>query len=224
MAEENLAAEIADQLRRDILRGVLPPGAKVKERDNAAGRGVSRTPMREAIHRLATEGLIVLHPSRSPRVANPTFDEVADQILVLKTLEELSADLACTRATEADLAQIRELHDRMVALYESADSLDLFEVDMGFHAAIAAASHNASLAETHGAFLARLWRVRYLAAHQRRNRDRARAHHQAILSALEARDRAAVAAALEAHLGHLANDIRPILESERATAPGKART
>ena len=67
MVDANLATEIAARLRRDILRGELLPGAKVKERDNAEGLGVSRTPMREAIRILATEGLIVLAPSRSPR-------------------------------------------------------------------------------------------------------------------------------------------------------------
>jgi DNA-binding GntR family transcriptional regulator len=223
MADANMATEIADRLRRDILRGSLPPGSKVKERDNAAELGVSRTPMREAIRMLATEGLVVLRPSRSPRVASPSYQEVADQILVLKTLEELSAELACIRATAADLARVRELNRQMAALYEAEHSLDLFEVDMAFHAAIAEASHNEPLAETHRAFLARLWRVRYLAAHQRRNRDRAQAHHNAILAALEARDAVAVRAALDIHLGHLADDIRPILEGEQLAATQRAR-
>jgi DNA-binding GntR family transcriptional regulator len=223
MADANLATEIADRLRRDILRGALPPGAKVKERDNAQGLGVSRTPMREAIRMLATEGLIVLSPARSPRVANPSFREVADQLLVLKTLEELSADLACERATPTDLARIRDLNRQMGDLYEDGDSLDLFEIDMAYHAAIAYAAHNASLAETHGAFLARLWRVRYLAAQQGRNRARARADHNAICAALEARDPLAVRAALETHLGQLANDIRPILESEQDAAAKRMR-
>ena len=218
MADANLATEIADRLRRDILRGALPPGAKVKERDNAEDLGVSRTPMREAIRMLATEGLIVLSPSRSPRVANPSFQEVADQLLVLKTLEELSAELACARATAADLTRLGDLNGRMADLYEHGDSLDLFEVDMAFHAAIADASHSYSLVETHRAFLTRLWRVRYLAAQQRRNRARARADHDAILTALEARDATTVRAALETHLGQLANDIRPILAAEQDAA------
>ena len=218
MVDANLATEIAARLRRDILRGELLPGAKVKERDNAEGLGVSRTPMREAIRILATEGLIVLAPSRSPRVADPTFQELSDQLLVLRTLEVLSADLACSRATEDDLARIHDLSDQMADLYETGDSLDLFEVDMAFHTAIADASHNDSLAETHHAFLSRLWRARYLAARQWRNRSRARADHDAIVAALMVRDVAAVRAALETHLGRLADDIRPIIEDERGAA------
>ncbi|SME91217.1 transcriptional regulator, GntR family [Tistlia consotensis] len=222
MADENLAIEIANRLRRDILRGALPPGTPIKERDNAAELGVSRTPMREAIRILATERLVVLRPARSPRVASPSIGEVVDQVLVLKTLETLSAELACKRATEADLAEIRGLNDKMSALYESGDSLDLFEIDMAFHAAIVRAAHSEDLAETHRAYLARLWRARYLSARQRRNRDRARTHHDAILAALESRNPRATRAAIKVHLDHLAADIRPILESEQAGQPAEA--
>ncbi|MEQ9673915.1 MAG: winged helix-turn-helix domain-containing protein, partial [Roseovarius indicus] len=69
MAEGILAEQIANQLRRDILRGKLAPGASIKERDNAAEMGVSRTPMREAIRILAQDGLVILRPARSPIVA-----------------------------------------------------------------------------------------------------------------------------------------------------------
>lgn len=218
MPDQNLAEDIATQLRRAILRGTLPPGAPVKERDNAADLGVSRTPMREAIRILAQEGLVVLRPSRSPVVAKPTVAEVADQVQVLLALETLSAELACTAATEADLAALREIDQRMAALYETADPLDLFEIDMAFHTAIAQASHNSALAETHRAFLARLWRARYLSARQRRNRERVLSQHGAILAGLVARDPVAVRRALDVHLGNLAADIRVVLEAEAAAA------
>ena len=116
----------------------------------------------------------MLRPARSPRVATPSLRAVIDQVLVLKTLEKLSAELACERATEDDLAKIRSLNDQMSALYDGGDSLDLFEIDMAFHSAIARASHSDDLAETHRAYLERLWRARYLSARQRRNRSRAR--------------------------------------------------
>ena len=62
--QETLAEQIAARLRRSILRGTLPPGAPIKERDSAATMGVSRTPMREAIRILAKEGLVVLPAAR----------------------------------------------------------------------------------------------------------------------------------------------------------------
>ena len=66
MAEHSLPDQIADELRRDILRGRLVPGDAIKERDNATEMGVSRTPLREAVRILAKEGLVDLRPARSP--------------------------------------------------------------------------------------------------------------------------------------------------------------
>lgn len=224
---KSLAEKLADQLRRDILRGRLAPGASIKERDNAADKGVSRTPMREAIRILAKEGLVVLRPSRSPVVARPALREVRDQVVVLLALEKLSATLACAEATDAELAQLSALHGQIAESYEHADVLDLFELDMRFHTMIAQASHNAALAETHRAFLARLWRARFLSAKIRRNRERVVAQHGAILQALLDRRPQAVDAAIEAHLGNLAEDIGFGLAQEEAAraaaAPGARR-
>lgn len=215
MSELSLADEIAAQLRRDILRGKMPPGSPVKERDTATEMGVSRTPMREAIRILSQEGLLILRPFRTPVVARPTLKQLADEIAVLMALEKLSAELACQNATSADLAAIRSINETIARVYDHTDPLDLFEIDMSFHTAIARASHNEALVETHGAYLARLWRARFLAAAQKRNRDRVVGHHQKIIEALEARDVAAVLFAIDQHLGRLVEDIRPIIEKEQ---------
>jgi len=63
MPDQTLPEKLANQLRRDILRGRLVPGDSLKERDQAAELGVSRTPMREAIRIVAREGLITLRPA-----------------------------------------------------------------------------------------------------------------------------------------------------------------
>jgi len=219
MSEQNLADEIATHLRRDILRGKLAPDSPIKERDNAAELGVSRTPMREAIRILAQEGLVTLRPSRSPIVARPTFKELSDQIAVMLVLEKMCGELACVNATKADFAELQAINQRISAVYDQADPLDLFEIDMSFHMAIAKAARNQALYDTHRAFLARLWRARFLAARQKRNRARVVGHHNAILDALMARDVAAVRAAIDQHLGQLTEDIRPIIEAEENPAP-----
>lgn len=207
VTEKPLAEQIADQLRRDILRGKLAPGTSIKERDNAAEMGVSRTPMREAIRILSQEGLIDLRPARSPIVSQLTVKQVSDDVEVLLAVEILSAELACSRATPEDIAEITDLQNQIIARFDHADPLDIFEIDMEFHSAIARASHNAPLAEIHRTFLARLWRGRFLAAIKRRNRDRIVAHHNEILRALKARDPLAIRSSLLGHMGNLRPDI-----------------
>ncbi|MEC9198592.1 MAG: GntR family transcriptional regulator [Pseudomonadota bacterium] len=214
MIEETLAEQIARQLRRDILRGKLAPGSSIKERDNAAEMGVSRTPMREAIRILAKEGLVILRPARSPIVAEPSIKEISDQVAVLLALEKLSAELACKNATEEDLAELERIQEYVDLNFDGSDPLDMFEVDMSFHSAIARASGNDVIADMHRTLLERLWRARYLAARRRRNRARVVLQHGAILDALKARDRVAALEAIEAHLGHLEHDIREVIEQE----------
>ena len=216
MSQGTLAEQISNRLRRDILRGKLPPGTSVKERDIGAEMGVSRTPIREAIRILAKEGLVELRPSRSPIVAVMDVRDAEDQTAVLIALEQLSAELACREATPAQIADLAHLVDDMAKNFDTCDPLDMFETDMSFHTAIALASGNVALAETHGTFLRKLWRVRYLAAIQRRNRDRVVAQHTAILNALKARDAEAARAAIGHHLVNLARDIREVIAQEHA--------
>lgn len=207
MSEEILAEQIANQLRRNILRGKLLPGAAVKERDNATEMGVSRTPLREAIRILAKEGLIELRPARSPIVSQPSLKQVSDDVEVLLAVEILSGELACVRATDDEITGIADIQSTLVARFDKVDPLDLFEIDMSFHRAIALAAHNAPLADIHQTFLGRLWRGRFLAAVQRRNRERVVAHHNEIVAALQNRDPVAIRAAILVHMENLQRDI-----------------
>ena len=216
MTDDSLPEKIAASLRRDILRGTLAPGAQIKERDSASDLGVSRTPMREAIRILAKEGLVILRPSRSPVVADPSLKEVTDAIAVLSALEVLSGKLACRHATDQEILGIRRIHDHFSDIYDQVDTLDLFEVDMSFHIAIARASHNASLAETHRSYLERLWRARFLSARRQSARDRVLRQHGQIVAGLEARDAARITSDIEAHLEHLVLNVESFFEERGA--------
>lgn len=224
MAEQNLAEQIANRLRRDILRGKLAPGDSVKERDNAMELGVSRTPLREAIRILAKEGLIELRPARSPIVSTPSVKQISDEVEVLLAVEKMSGELACHRASDADIDAIDAIVSEMADRFDTADMLEMFEIDMSFHAAIAKASHNIPLAEIHSTFLARLWRARYLSAIQRRNRERVIDQHTGIVDALRARDTEATRSAIDKHLRNLAHDILSVIEQEIKAAADTTTT
>ncbi len=215
MNEHPLAENLAMQLRREILRGALPPGTSIKERDYATQKGVSRTPVREAIRILAKEGLLVLRHSRSPIVAQPGFKEIADAVEVLLNLEKFSIELACQNACDADMARITSIHQHIADNHNQLDVLELFEVDMSFHSAIVQASHNDALFATYRSYLERLWRVRFLSARQKRNRDNILDEHRRIVDALSRRDPVAATTAIFEHIGNLAENIRPVIEIEQ---------
>jgi DNA-binding GntR family transcriptional regulator len=207
MSEKILAEQIANQLRRDIQRGKLLPGASIKERDNATEMGVSRTPLREAIRILAKEGLIELRTARSPIVSVPSIKQVSDDVEFLLALEILSGELACHRATEADIEGVAQIQAEIAAKIDRLDPRDRFELDMSFHRAIALAAHNAPLAEIHQNLLSRVWRGRFLAAVKRGNRKRVVDDHNAIVAALRKRDPEATRAAIMLHMDNLQTDI-----------------
>lgn len=226
MQENTLAEQLADSLRRDILLGKLAPGSLIKERDSSADRGVSRTPLREAIRILAAEGLVTLRPSRSPIVANPSIGEITDDLVVMNALEILGARLACVNATPEELRVIEEQHALMLQLSDAADAVTYFEADMKFHRQITAASHNNALIDTHAAYMARLWRPRFLAASVRRDRPRVLRQHGDIVRGLRLRDIVLVSAEIESHMRHLVLNITDIYaqhQNEQPTAEAALR-
>jgi DNA-binding GntR family transcriptional regulator len=216
MADETLAEHIAQELRRNILRGKLLPGAPIKERDNAAEMGVSRTPMREAIRMLAKEGLVQLRPSRSPVVSQMTLKEAMDSIEVLTTLEMLSVKRACEYATPEDIANIYKVDQALAVEYDDLDQIERFERDMDFHIAIVQAAHNEALVRTHMAYLGRLWHARFQSARSRRTKERVLRQHAALAKAIEDRNLPLAQSELSAHLDHLVINVRAYFEALEA--------
>lgn len=194
----SLAEEAADKLREAILLEHLAPGTPVPERELSEAMGISRTPLKDALRLLEMEGLIDYGPTRRPRVANPSLDTLRDNITVLGALEALAGELACAVATEKELSRIAALARDMEV--DGGDALSFFHQDMAFHGAIVAAARNAPLAETHRQYNARLWRARFLSSRQIDRRENTLAEHDRIVTALMARDGAATANAMRAHL------------------------
>ena len=196
-----LTQRVAGRLRDLIVQDQLKPGERIRERDLADRLAVSRTPLREALKILATEGMVTLAPNRGAVVASLTPDEAFDLLQVLGVLEALAGELACTRATDAEIDEIRALHYEMMAAYARKDRLEYFKVNQRIHLSIVAASRNAGLAETHDRINARLYRIRYRSNLRNRKWHTAIEEHQAILEALDRRDGALLSTVLRDHLG-----------------------
>lgn len=106
--------DVTDRLRELIREGELEPRARVNESELAERFGISRTPLREAIKILATEGLLEMLPNRGARVASISEAEVNDTVEVVAGLEATGADLACRAITEEEIAAIASKHAAML--------------------------------------------------------------------------------------------------------------
>ncbi|MBK4218219.1 GntR family transcriptional regulator [Paracoccus caeni] len=197
---QSLHDAILSRLRDMIIEGHLPPGARLNEGHLGAQLGVSRTPLREAIKFLASEGLVELVPSRGALVKQFGAKEVRDMLQVISTLEQFAGRLACEVATAQGIAEIRALHDEMLACYRRGDRLDYYKLNQEIHTAIVALADNGALSEVHARLQTRLKRIRFIGHEGPEKWANAVAEHEEMILALEARDANRLAAILAEHL------------------------
>lgn len=208
----------ADKLRDFILLEKLTPGATISERDVAAALGISRTPLRSALALLEQDGLVEYSITRRPRVADPSLEEISQNLAVMGALEALAGELACAHASEADIAEVARLSRQMEDGAQTLEALEFFQTDMKMHRAIVRAAGNRPLVETHARYNARLWRARFVSSRRSEGRERTLAEHAAIVEALSRRDSEATARALRAHLASAVTNITVALRARAGTA------
>jgi DNA-binding GntR family transcriptional regulator len=191
---------VVSRLRDMITEGQLPPGVRIHEGQLGKQLGVSRTPLREALKVMASEGLVDLVPSRGALVRNLTPKDVRDMLTVLGALEELAGRLACANALDAGIAEIRRLHDEMLGFYRARDLLGYFKHNQQIHSSIIALAGNESLVLVQGMLQAQMKRIRFLGNRSDESWAGAVADHEEMIAALEARDGVRLGRALADHL------------------------
>jgi DNA-binding GntR family transcriptional regulator len=203
VARPGSLAELAyDQLRTAVLDGHFHPGEKVSVVTLAAELGMSRSPVRAALERLVNEGLIRL-TAGGALIAEPTRDELLDALVVRSALEGLAARLAAPLLKQADLDQLRAIHDRLDRAVQAGDTGAVRAADLEFHQQVQAHSGNACLVEN----LTRIQSKIMIATYSTPwgpHLDDMLSEHAAILRALEAGD---PESAHEAATHHLANHL-----------------
>jgi DNA-binding GntR family transcriptional regulator len=211
VVRHTLHDELVGRIRDMIIEGQLEPGSRIHEGQLGVALGVSRTPLREALKFLASEGLIDLVPGRGGVVRRLTPRDVRNMLDVLIALETLAGRLACRNATDAQIVEIRQLHDRMMGLYADRERLAYYKLNQAIHSAIAALSGNDFLASTHESIQSRLKRIRFIGNEAPDNWSGAVCEHVEMIEALEKRDEAALTEVLTRHLEETWTRVRPIL-------------
>ncbi len=197
---KSLHLELVDRLQPLIIGGELVPGSKVPEKLLCARFGVSRTPLREALKVLASDGLIRLEPNRGAWVTTVTISEVEEVFPVLGALEALSGELACKSISDTEIEAVRALHDDMIASYERRDLDAYFSINQKIHRAILLAARNETLSASCQALSLRMQRARYLANMTEGRWYDAVQEHEKILKYLMARDGRNLAQTLLDHM------------------------
>ena len=197
---KSLHHELVDRLQSMIINSDLKPGTKVPEKRLCEQFGVSRTPLREALKVLASDGLVRLEPNRGAWVTQVTEEEVEEVFPVLGALEALSGELACKHISDAEIEEVRALHAEMIESYESRDLDAYFTINQKIHRAILKAARNGTLTTSCQALSLRMQRARYLANMTEGRWFDAVQEHEKILEYLVARDAPNLAATLLQHM------------------------
>jgi DNA-binding GntR family transcriptional regulator len=140
------AAQAADAIRDAILAGRIPEGARIAELDLARQLSVSRTPIREALSRLAAEGLVELSPNRGARVATWTSEELREIFEVRLRLEPYAVSQAVPRLSVAEIDELARLAESMLTLARDQALTGIVELNQRFHGLLIARAGSPALA------------------------------------------------------------------------------
>jgi DNA-binding GntR family transcriptional regulator len=197
-----LHSEILVRLRDHIIDGHLADGARIPERQLCEMFGISRTPLREALKVLASEGVVELLPNRGARVRRMGARDLGELFDMMGGLEALAGRLACENITDEEVAAIEDKHHEMYGFYIRQDMPSYFECNQQIHRMILMAARNATLVPAHTGLSDRIRRLRF-SANLARKRDRwgeAMREHETMLDALRRRDGATLSDILFQHL------------------------
>jgi DNA-binding GntR family transcriptional regulator len=176
----------------------LKPGERVNEVTLAKSLGASRTPLREALNRLTSEGLLVFEQGRGFFCRQLDPKEVFDLYQTRVALEEAAVRLACARISDAALDELEAFLHRTRSAPEGRDPRVLVDYDEFFHEQLVRASGNAEMLRILRNLNTRIRFVRWIDMEQRR--EKTQAEHRALLAALRQRDAEAAVALLRGHI------------------------
>lgn len=183
-----LHEQAATRLRLLIVRGDLAPGQQLLEADLSDALGVSRTPLREALKQLASEGLVELRLNRSAIVAPLRREELTELFEALSGIERCAAELAATRMEPRDVEQLEALQASIERHHGRGEMRHYFEINQQIHRTIVGFARNGVLKAMHEVLLPRAERARFLGLSVLGRWDESVRDHHEILEALKAGD------------------------------------
>lgn len=187
-------------VRSAIVEGRIGPGARLPEEEIAALAGVSRTPVREALRRLALEGFVEVLPNRGARVLDWDEPDVINVFQIRAQLEPFAASLAAINRSAEQLAELHELAERMFRLVELGRIDELADRNARFHEVLLEASGNPRLLQVTRPLLLRPLALRVYQHYDAEALRRAMTYHREIANAVEAKDPPWAQATMSGHI------------------------
>ena len=216
LVQNSLHQEVAATLREQIFAGLLAPGSFLDELVLCERLQISRTPLREALKVLTAEGLLRHEPRRGCFISEVTEKDLDDIFPVIALLEGRCAFEAARHATDADLAALATLHERLNSHAQAGRINDYYDTNLAIHEAIITLADNRWLAMA----IADLRKILKLARSQQLHAPgrlaQSLSEHMAVFAALKARDSEGADAAMRTHLTRQREALRELARNQRS--------
>ena len=197
LSRSALYQEVAERLRQQIFARELEPGSWIDELKLASEYGISRTPLREALKVLAVEGLVTMKVRRGAYVTEMSADDVRQVYRLLGLLEADAAAEVAERASAAEIAELRALHDKLEKQTRQRDAF--FAANEQFHLRLLAIAGNRWRSQIVGDLRKVMKLNRHHSLFKQGRIAESLAEHRAVMQALESRDVQAAARLMRAH-------------------------
>lgn len=213
---------VFNTLRRAILTGELKPGERLMEIHLADKLGVSRTPIREAIHKLELEGLVTLIPRRGAEVAQITEKNMNDVLEVRRALDALCVELACDRISDEELAALHDACENFELSIKTKELKKIAQADVALHDIIVRATGNQRLIQLINNLSEQMYRYRFEYIKDASQHETLVAEHKIIYQSIVRKDKETAAAAAKTHIDNQEKAIIRRIRLERENAGGSA--
>jgi DNA-binding GntR family transcriptional regulator len=216
LVHNSLHDEVAATLREQIFSGALAPGGFLDEVALCQRLLISRTPLREALKVLTAEGLLRHEPRRGCFVAEVTQKDLDEIFPVIALLEGRCAFEAARNATDAELAALETLHDKLARHAKAKRINAYYAANFAIHEAIIALADNRWLAQVIGDLRKILKLARLQQLHAPGRLEQSLSEHLAVFAALKARDSEGAEAAMRTHLNRQREALRAMALQQKA--------
>lgn len=216
LVHNSLHDEVAAKLREQIFGGSLAPGSFIDEAALCESLEISRTPLREALKVLTAEGLVRHEPRRGCFVNQVTEQDLDEIFPVIALLEGRCAFEAARNATDADLAALETLHERLTRHAKARRINDYYAANFAIHEAIITLANNRWLAQVISDLRKILKLARLQQLHAPGRLEQSLNEHLAVFAALKARDCEGADVAMRTHLTRQREALRELARSQRS--------
>jgi DNA-binding GntR family transcriptional regulator len=218
LVQNSLHQEVASTLREEIFAGTLAPGSFVDEVALCERLKISRTPLREALKVLTSEGLMRHEPRRGCFVSEVTEQDLDDIFPVIALLEGRCAYEAARHASDADLAELATLHDKLQGHARAGRITDYYATNFAIHEAIILLADNRWLSQSIADLrkILKLSRLQSLGAPGRLQQSLS--EHMTVFAALKSRDSEGAEAAMRTHLTRQRDALRQVRSQQSRVA------